>query len=57
MSQVRSVVSKEADVWILRLEKANGKVQEYRCTSEGQAKQLALMLSAPAPMEPVQLQA
>jgi hypothetical protein len=57
MSQVRSIVSKEADVWILRLEKANGKVQEYRCTSEGQAKQLAQMLSAPAPMEPVQLQA
>ena len=56
MSQVRSVVSKEADVWILRLEKANGKVQEYRCTSEGQAKQLAQMLSAPA-MESVQLQA
>ncbi|AKJ07029.1 Hypothetical protein AA314_08655 [Archangium gephyra] len=44
-------------MWILRLEKANGKVQEYRCTSEGQAKQLALMLSAPASMEPVQLQA
>lgn len=57
MSQVRSVVSKEADVWILRLEKANGKVQEYRCTSEGQAKQLALVLSASSPAEPVQLQA
>jgi hypothetical protein len=56
MSQVRSIVSKEADVWILRLEKANGKVQEYRCVSEGQAKQLAQMLSAPA-MEPMQLQA
>ncbi len=51
MSQVRSVVSKEADVWILRLEKPNGKVQEYRCTSEGQARQLALVLSAPAPVE------
>ena len=51
MSQVRSVVSKEADVWILRLEKANGKVQEYRCTSEGQAQQLALLLNA-SPLEP-----
>lgn len=57
MSQVRPVVSKEADVWILRLEKANGKVQEYRCTTEGQARQLALVLAASAPMESVQPQA
>jgi hypothetical protein len=57
MSQARPMVSKEADVWVLRLEKPNGKVQEYRCTSEGQAKQLALLLNA-APSEPVfQLQA
>ncbi|QRN99333.1 hypothetical protein JRI60_10060 [Archangium violaceum] len=53
MSQVRSVVSKEADVWVLRLEKSNGKVQEYRCTTEGQARQLALVLSASAPVEPL----
>jgi hypothetical protein len=51
MSHVRPMVSKEADVWVLRLEKPNGKVQEYRCTSEGQAKQLALLLNA-APLEP-----
>ncbi|MFL5352117.1 hypothetical protein [Archangium sp.] len=57
MSQVRPVVSKEADVWILRLEKANGKVQEYRCTTEGQARQLAMVLAASAPLESVQLQA
>jgi hypothetical protein len=57
MSQVRPVVSKEADVWILRLEKANGKVQEYRCTTEGQARQLALVLAASAPMESAQPQA
>ncbi len=57
MSHVRSVVSKEADVWILRLEKTNGKVQEYRCTSEGQAKQLALLLSASSPVESNQPQA
>ncbi len=56
-SQVRPVVSKEADVWVLRVQKANGKVQEYRCTSENQAKQLALLLSAPTPMEQVQPQA
>jgi len=51
MSQARSMVSKEADVWVLRLEKPNGKVQEYRCTSEGQARQLALLLNS-APLEP-----
>jgi hypothetical protein len=45
------MVSKEADVWVLRLEKPNGKVQEYRCTSEGQARQLALLLNS-APLEP-----
>jgi len=42
------MVSKEADVWVLRLQKPNGKVQEYRCTSEGQAKQFALMLNTSA---------
>ena len=57
MSQVRPVVSKEADIWILRLEKANGKVQEYRCTTEGQARQLALVLAASAPLESAQPQA
>jgi len=51
MSQVRPMVSKEADVWVLRLEKPNGKVQEYRCTSEGQARQLALLLNS-SPLEP-----
>lgn len=57
MSQVRPVVSKEADIWILRLQKANGKVQEYRCTTEGQARQLALVLAATVPAESVQPQA
>ncbi len=51
MSQARPLVFKEADVWVLRLEKPNGKVQEYRCTTEGQAQQLALLLNA-APLEP-----
>jgi hypothetical protein len=45
MSQARPMVSKEADLWILRVEKPNGKVQEYRCTTEGQARQLALLLN------------
>ncbi len=51
MSYTRPVVSKEADVWILRLQKDNGKVQEYRCTTESQARQLALVLSASAAVE------
>jgi hypothetical protein len=45
------MVTKEADVWILRLLKPNGKVQEYRCTTENQARNLALLLSA-MPVEP-----
>jgi hypothetical protein len=49
------MVTKEADVWVLRLQKPNGKVQEYRCTSENQARNLALLLSA-MPVEPSELQ-
>jgi hypothetical protein len=47
-TQAQSVVSKEADIWVLRVQKPNGKVQEYRCTTEGQARQLALVLNASA---------
>ncbi len=39
-----SVVKKVENVWILRVEKDNGKVQEYRCATEAQAKQLASVL-------------
>lgn len=46
MSQMGPEVTKEAELWLLRIQKPNGKVQEYRCTSEGQARQLALVLSA-----------
>jgi hypothetical protein len=38
------ITQEEDDVWVLRLEQPNGKVQEYRCNSELQAKQLALVL-------------
>jgi hypothetical protein len=51
MPNVRPVVSREADVWVLRLQTASGKVQEYRCTTEGQARQLAQVLSAASGME------
>lgn len=39
-----SVVKKVENVWVLRVEKENGKVQEYRCATEAQAKQLAQVL-------------
>lgn len=44
MADGRPVVTQEEDVWVLRVEKSNGKVQEYRCASENQARQLALVL-------------
>ncbi|MBZ4421026.1 hypothetical protein [Myxococcus sp. RHSTA-1-4] len=46
MSQ-RPTVTKENDVWVLRIEKDNGKMQEYRCATENQARQLAMVLSKP----------
>ena len=38
-------VLREDEVWILRVEQPNGKVQEFRCATESQAKQLALLFS------------
>lgn len=46
MSQ-RPTVTQENDVWVLRIEKNNGKTQEYRCATENQARQLAMVLSKP----------
>jgi len=46
MSQ-RPTVTQENDVWVLRIEKNNGKMQEYRCATEKQARQLAMVLSKP----------
>ena len=37
------LVRQEEDMWILRIE-TNGKVQEYRCNSEVQARALAILL-------------
>jgi len=42
----QAVVTCEEDVWVIRVENTNGKVQEYRCASEVQARQLAAVLSA-----------
>jgi hypothetical protein len=48
MTDSKPTLVKEADVWVLRIENPNGKVQEYRCASESQARQLAAVL-APKP--------
>lgn len=40
----KPVVVQENDVWVIRLENG-GKVQEYRCATEAQAKALALVLT------------
>lgn len=37
-------------IWVVRLERENGKVQEYRCATEQQARALALVL-APKPQQ------
>ena len=41
----KPVVTQENDVWVIRLENPTGKVQEYRCATEAQAKQLAIVLT------------
>lgn len=38
-----ATVTRDEDMWILRVE-SNGKVQEYRCGSEVQARALAILL-------------
>ena len=35
-------------VWIVRVERAGGKHQEYRCATEAQARQLEAALKQPA---------
>jgi hypothetical protein len=41
---VKPVLTEEEGVWVVRLEKDNGKVQEYRCANERLARQLASVL-------------
>lgn len=47
MAYTIPVVTKEENIWVLRLQKPNGKMQEYRCATENQARQLALVLARP----------
>jgi hypothetical protein len=41
----KTTVTQENDVWVIRVDAGNGKVQEYRCATEAQAKALALVLT------------
>lgn len=42
----KPVLTKEDEVWVIRVEKpGSGKVQEYRCATEAQARQLATVLT------------
>ncbi len=41
------VVTQEAGVWVVRVDRA-GRLQEYRCASEAQARQLQAALNAQA---------
>jgi len=47
MSVAKPVIVKHEGLWLLRFQLDNGKVQEFRCASEGQAKQLAMVLAPP----------
>jgi hypothetical protein len=40
------VRDEDEDMWVIRVE-SNGKVQEYRCGTELQARALALLLTPP----------
>jgi hypothetical protein len=45
MATSKPQITQEDDVWVIRVVQANGKTQEFRCASEGQARQLAAVLS------------
>ena len=45
MAAGKAQVTREDEVWVLRVENESGKVQEYRCATESQARQLAAVLS------------
>lgn len=50
MNAGKPTLTQEEGVWVIRLENSNGKVQEFRCATESQARQLAAVL---APREAV----
>lgn len=44
MNASKPSLTQEEGVWVIRLENSAGKVQEFRCATEMQAKQLAAVL-------------
>lgn len=44
-SKSRAQVTKEHEQWVVRVERAGGKMQEYRCATEAQARQLEVALN------------
>ena len=40
----RPTISCEQGVWVVRVERAGGKLQEYRCATQAQALQLQVAL-------------
>jgi hypothetical protein len=49
LPDARPRVTQEEGVWVVRVERAGGKVQEYRCASEAQARQLEQALTPKPP--------
>lgn len=45
MHEKLPLVVKEDEVWVIRLQSAGGKTQEYRCATESQARALAMVLT------------
>ena len=43
--ETKTTVTKENGVWVLRVERGDGKTQEYRCATEAQAQALVLVLT------------
>ncbi len=45
MATSKPQITQEENVWVIRVVQPNGKTQEFRCASEGQARQLAAVLA------------
>lgn len=45
MGPAKPELTKEDDVWVIRVPKPSGGMQEFRCASEQQARHLLLVLT------------
>jgi hypothetical protein len=48
MTQTQPKLQLIDDMWVVRIEQPNGTIQVYRCATEAQAKQMAMVLVPPA---------